>query len=181
MAEFDPNSSEVNPRGEDGPATERAESTAEPDSSHASWRKRFLTLFDLKITRFLGLWAIITVLLIEFAQLLGRPIDFRANPSGVLAVTFVAAIVVRYLSGRKITSTGILALADVMARLLHPVRRLLGTAWTFLLLGFVLVFVTQCSQNPGMPVENIFILAIDRYWTWLQAAFQKLFWYFGWS
>ncbi|WP_226562503.1 hypothetical protein [Salipiger thiooxidans] len=186
MAKFDPDSSEVNPRPEAKRTTESPRGAQTPPDETArdpktATKTRWLAVLDMKVTRFLGLWALITFLLVQIVKLFSRSFTFADNYSGILALTFVMALGIWYMATRKLNLVGVVSAGVVLDRLSKPIRRLLSTAWTILLLGFILVFVGQCSQNPNMPIENIFIVSLDTYWTWLGNFWRKLLWYFGWS
>ena len=185
MAEFDPDSSDVNPRGGDRKKTEQPRTENQPRNSQRQTgpgaKARALSLLDSKITRFLGLWALVTVLLVQIIKLFSRSFTFAENYSGILAITFIIAAGLRYMTAQRPNLVGVVAFGVVFEKLSKPIRSLLGTAWSFLLLGFILVFVGQCSQNPNIPVENIFIISLDTYWSWLGGTWRKLLWYFGWN
>lgn len=187
MNDFDPDSSDVTPRGRraregarDRQQTEHAPNRQDSET-HTDHKAKALAFLSSKAVRFTGLWALVTVLLVQIIKLFSRNFTFSENYSGVLAVTLIIAAGLRFLATRKLNIAGAVAVGVVLDRLSRPIRGLFGAAWTLLVLGFFLVFVTQCSQNPNVPVENIFFKSLDSYFSWLGDLWRQLLWRFGWN
>ena len=187
MSNFDPNSSDVNPRGgsskPDRNLASRVEQmrTAARDPNAPRRRRRF-TLFDSTLMRFLGVWALVTFLLVQIANLVGWNLTLSDNYSGTLSVTFIIAAVIYMISRQTFDPLRTIWLVDwLLTRGLSPFWSLLRTAWTFLLLGFIAVFFVQCANNENMPIDNVFIMSLDKYWSWLGQFWDKVLWYFGWN
>ena len=186
MAHFDPNSSDVDLRrdGDREPQTRSPEQDAKteartvaPGSDHSA--PPLLSL-AAKPVRFLGLWALVTIILVQAVKLFHSGFTFAGNAFSVIIVGLGIALALRYLASSQVNIAKTVALGTALGRLSRPIGSLLRMAWTFLLLGFVLFFIGQCSQHPNMPVENVFFIALESYWTWLKSFFSKLLWFVGW-
>ncbi|WP_299680544.1 hypothetical protein [uncultured Roseobacter sp.] len=185
MTGFDPHSSEVNTRDKTGEYKSGAEPTEDQLSNaqrHPTGQgaAKALPLLASKATRFLGLWALVTVLLVQTIKLFRDTFSFTENSSGILAVTFIFTAGVRYMASSQFNTVKVIAIGVVLERILRPIRSMIGTAWTFFLLGFIAVFIGQCSTSPNAPIEDVFIVSLDKYWSWLGQAWRKLLWHFGW-
>ncbi|ABV95609.1 hypothetical protein Dshi_3881 (plasmid) [Dinoroseobacter shibae DFL 12 = DSM 16493] len=120
MAEFDPDSSDVSPNGRKTGKTssEQRQSDSNPDKQGGGngrdHKATALAILDSKITRFLGLWALVTVLLVQIIKLFSRSFSFTENYSGILAITFILAAGIRYMAAQKLDLAGAVAVGVVL-------------------------------------------------------------------